>query len=91
MSEMRKFGYLAVRRAFGFKLKKQGHLLQRFVDFVDEQEASFITRDLALRWAMASPHGQPANVGGGCMWSVGLRSIEWMQTLDPDSAARITP
>ena len=65
MSELRKSlrGYLALRRALGFKLKTQGYLLHRFVDFADEQGASFITRDLALRWAMASPHGQRAQCG----------------------------
>jgi DNA polymerase-2 len=34
--------------------------LHRFVDFAEEQGASFITRDLSLRFALASPHGQPA-------------------------------
>jgi len=65
MNELRKSlrDYLALRRALGFKLATQGHLLHRFVDFADEQGASFITRDLALRWAMASPHGQPALCG----------------------------
>src|SRR5260221_468132 len=65
MSELRKAlrSYLALRRALGFKLKTQGYLLHRFVDFADEQGASFITRDLALRWATASPHGQPAQRG----------------------------
>ena len=62
MSEMRKSlnEYLAVRRALGFKLEKEGRLLQNFVEFLQRQEASFITRDLAVRWAMDSPHGQPA-------------------------------
>jgi integrase/recombinase XerD len=62
MSELRKSlrSYLALRRALGFNLKSQGRLLDRFVDFADEQGASFITRDVALRFALASPHGQPA-------------------------------
>ena len=62
MSELRKSlrSYLALRRALGFKLESQGRLLHRFVDFADEQGASFITRDVALRFALASPHGQPA-------------------------------
>ena len=62
MSELRKSlrSYLALRRALGFKLESQGRLLHRFVDFAEEQGASFITRDLALRFALASPHGQPA-------------------------------
>jgi integrase/recombinase XerD len=65
MSELRKSlrGYLALRRALGFKLETQGYLLHRFVDFADEQGASFITRDLALRWAMAPPHGRPGQYG----------------------------
>lgn len=62
MSELRKSlrSYLALRRALGFKLKSQGRLLHRFVDFALEQSASFITRNLALQFALASPHGQPA-------------------------------
>jgi integrase len=62
MSELRKSlrSYLALRRALGFKLKSQGRLLHRFVDFAEEQSASFITRNLALQFALASPHGQPA-------------------------------
>jgi integrase/recombinase XerD len=62
MSELRKSlrSYLALRRALGFKLESQGRLLHRFVDFAEEQGASFITRDFALRFALASPHGQPA-------------------------------
>lgn len=62
MSELRKAlrAYLALRRALGFKPESQGRLLHRFVDFADAQEASFITRDLVLRFALASPHGQPA-------------------------------
>ncbi|MGO9269462.1 MAG: tyrosine-type recombinase/integrase [Terriglobia bacterium] len=62
MSDLRKAlnEYLAVRRALGFKLKAQGRLLHNFVDFANRQGASFITRSLALRWAMESPAGQPA-------------------------------
>src|SRR5215831_12828106 len=71
MSELRKalHEYLAVRRALGFKLGKEGCLLQNFVDFLQQQGASFITRELAVRWAMDSPHGQPA------WWSIRLRAI----------------
>ena len=62
MSALRKSlrSYLALRRALGFKLESQGRLLHRFVDFAEEQGASFITCDFALRFALASPHGQPA-------------------------------
>src|SRR5258708_4396840 len=62
MSELRKSlrSCLALRRALGFKLQSQGRLLHRFVDFAEEQGASFITRNVALQFALASPHGQPA-------------------------------
>ena len=61
MSELRRAlnEYLALRRALGFKLVTQGGLLHNFVDFAERQGASFITRDLALRWATAPPLVQP--------------------------------
>ena len=43
--------YLNIRRAFGFKLRLAGSLLKKFVLFIEQQGAEFITRDLALRWA----------------------------------------
>jgi len=62
MSELRKAlqEYLAVRWALGFKLREQGRLLHNFVDFAKRQGASFITKNLALRWAMEPPSGPPA-------------------------------
>ena len=52
--------YLAVRRTLGAKLRLAGRLLQRFVEFVSHQEATFITTDLALRWATEPQDVQPA-------------------------------
>lgn len=49
--------YLAVRRALGFQLREEERALHNFVLFVEQEGASFITVDLALRWAM-----QPKNV-----------------------------
>src|SRR5712692_3246648 len=83
MSELRKSlrGYLALRRALGFKLKTQGYLLHRFVDFADEQGR----RLSPAIWHSAGlwrPHtGSRLNVGGGCTSSECLRSIERAQTL----------
>ncbi|SRR5437762_9384142 len=51
--------YLAVHRALGFKLKAPGRLLHQFVDFAEAGRVSFITRDLALRWATQSSKCQP--------------------------------
>ncbi len=43
--------YLAVRRKLGFKLYQPGNLLHNFVIFAEQEGASFITTELALRWA----------------------------------------
>ncbi len=52
--------YLAVRRALGFKLRLAGRLLQRFVDFAEQQGATVITTELAMRWATQPAQAQPA-------------------------------
>lgn len=52
--------YLTIRRQLGFKLRKEGTLLPKFVLFIQEEGASFITRDLALRWAMQPVDVHPA-------------------------------
>ena len=44
-------GYLAMRRALGFKLHDSGKHLLRFVAFMEQQQASHITTSLALTWA----------------------------------------
>ncbi len=51
--------YLALRRAMGFKLYDAGLLLPRFVDFLEQQGATVITTQLALRWATQSDQVQP--------------------------------
>jgi site-specific recombinase XerD len=43
--------YLAVRRKLGFKLYQAGNLLHDFVNYAEQQKASYITTKLALRWA----------------------------------------
>ena len=51
--------YLDLRRSLGFKMHDAGVLLPRFVRFLEERQASYITTHLALEWAQ-SPSGQPA-------------------------------
>ena len=62
MSELREAleEYLATRRALGFELVKTGRTLHRFVDFVEQEGAEHITRDLALRWALQPTTAQSA-------------------------------
>jgi integrase len=45
--------YLSLRRGLGSEIEKPGAYLHRFVEFLDREKATFITVDLALRWARA--------------------------------------
>ena len=38
--------YLTIRRQLGYKLRDEGSLLPKFIRFMEQQGASFITRDL---------------------------------------------
>jgi len=82
MNELRKVleEYLAVRRKLGFKLQRAGKLLYDFVLFTEKEGVSFITADLALRWATQSS-GQTA-------WSAQRLSIvrgfaKYQSVMDP--------
>lgn len=59
--------YLVIRRALGFKLQLHGRLLPDFVAFLQDADASFVSTDLALRWAT-----QPA---GSASWRAARLSI----------------
>lgn len=61
MSELRDAleEYLAVRRALGVKLHAAGGHLNKFVQFAEQNGASHITTDLALRWATQPADAQP--------------------------------
>jgi integrase len=51
--------YLTLRRALGFILAEPSRLLHKFVTYAKKEGASFITTELAVRWAM-QPTCQPA-------------------------------
>jgi integrase len=48
-------GYLAVRRAMGYKLARAGKLLPQFTAWMAERDQSVITTALALQWATCPP------------------------------------
>jgi integrase/recombinase XerD len=48
--------YLAMRRSLGFKLRDMGYCLHHFVSFMEQEQTSVITAELALRWAQ-QPQG----------------------------------
>ena len=79
--------YLALRRALGFKLAKEGRLLPDFAAFAEPAGAGTVTVDLAVRWA-AKPEGT------GPVWAAQRLSMvrgfaRYLQTVDP--AAQVPP
>jgi len=75
--------YLATRRAMGYKLACQGHVLARFVTYLDAVGAEHLTIAHALCWAK-----QPVN-GSPCWWAFRLgvaRSFaRYLRALDPET------
>jgi integrase/recombinase XerD len=56
--------YLRMRRGLGFKLRHDERRLRGFLSFMEQQGASHITTELALKWATQSVDAQPATWGG---------------------------
>lgn len=52
--------YLALRRGLGYKMHDAGRLLPRFISFLEECQASYITARLALDWIQQATTVQPA-------------------------------
>lgn len=52
--------YLRLRRDLGFKLVQAERWLRAFIAFMEARQASVITTELALAWAMLPVHAQPA-------------------------------
>lgn len=73
--------YLRVRRALGFKLKGQEHILRGFVDLTEREGAKYITVQLALRWARRPVDGAPYT------WAMRMTPIRlfaaWCKARDP--------
>ena len=83
MSELREAmeQYLDLRRKLGSQLRGADGVLRSFLAFAESQEASYITTDLALRWARQPAHVQPAT------WASRLRVVRrfavWRSATDP--------
>jgi len=73
--------YLTLRPAMGFKVRDTRSLLRRFVDFLEQQGATYITHELALTWATEPRTVQPAE------WSRRLSAIRgfarYRSAMDP--------
>lgn len=73
--------YLRLRRQLGFKLEVPAILLRGFVQFARKQRASFITTQLALRWATRPADIKPRQ--RAVRLGVVRRFAEYLSTLDP--------
>lgn len=79
--------YLRLRRALGFKLKREGRMLPQFVSWLDAAGARTITVELAVAWARLPEGVQPIE------WARRLGVVRgfarWLHTIDP--ATQIPP
>lgn len=73
--------YLTLRRRLGTQLLRPGAALHQFVDFLEQQGATRITRELALRWAVSPKNALPST------WAARLghvrRFAAWRSAADP--------
>ena len=79
--------YLALRRALGFKLAKEGRFLPDFAAFTDAAGAATVTVDLAVRWA-AQPQGT-SPVWAAQRLSMVRGLARYLQAIDP--ATQVPP
>ena len=73
--------YLKLRRTLGFKLSDTHYFLKDFTSLMERERASYITTELALRWAKQPQNTLPS------WWSKRLSAIRsfarYMKTMDP--------
>jgi integrase len=73
--------YIAVRRSLGFQLRLPAGCLRNFVAFLEAEGASYITAELALRWATLPAKAQPST------WTWRLSMIrqfaKWHRAIEP--------
>ena len=62
-------GYLDLRQALGYKLRTHRSSLQNFVQFASEKNATTITTQLALTWAIKPDGANPK------WWAYRLRMV----------------
>jgi len=72
--------YLALRRTLGYKLHTVGGLLQRFVQFLDQKNAPFITTELAVEWSI-QPKCDPSR--WACRLGIARRFAQYRSAADP--------
>ena len=73
--------YLALCRALGFELRQTAQALPRFVRFVEHEGGTFITTELALRWAQEDP--EASSVTHADRLAMVRRFAAWRSAEDP--------
>jgi integrase/recombinase XerD len=73
--------YLSIRRSLGYRLRKAEGLLRNFVAFLQAERASYISRELVLRWATQPEKAQPATWAGRL--GIVRRFAIWHSGLEP--------
>jgi integrase/recombinase XerD len=73
--------YLRIRRKLGFRLQEPGKLLHDFVVFIEKEGESFITTELALRWATQAIDCQPAR--SAARLGIVRRFAQYQNVIDP--------
>jgi integrase/recombinase XerD len=79
--------YLAMRRALGFKLAKEGRLLRDFAAFAEAAGAGTVTTDLAVAWAILPQNASPVWAAQRLTMVRGL--ARYLQAVDP--ATQVPP
>lgn len=51
--------YLSLRRSLGYRLQRTEKLLNQFLDYLDQNDASRVTSELALEWAQLPSAADP--------------------------------
>jgi integrase/recombinase XerD len=73
--------YLRLRRSLGFKLERDGLLLNQFVAYCEEAGMPTVTSEVALAWVKLPSSGSPA------WWSLRLAVVRgfatYLQAIDP--------
>lgn len=73
--------YVKVRRALGSQFRWPGSALRRFIDFIEHEGATFITTDLAVRWATEPTGVQRATKAARL--SMVRRFAAWLSVFEP--------
>jgi integrase len=73
--------HVEVRRALGAKMREPATTLDRFVDFLQQEGAAFITTDLAVRWILRREHVQLATRAR--LLSMVRKFATWLSVIDP--------